>query len=175
MFDRFNWLYKAKWGLGIARGMPKTIRTHCDEFWEHLTLPNIGNSIIIFQISTLSTRTGLKTLVRRVIPQFMLNQSMSCCLHLTTWSYPFVVKRVREASALAGLCTCKHSTQSQCWKIVLHSDRGEHNLPFRPGFPSGECSMYRKHFFLQIQTYPRKVRTMTFHWLDIFCDNVRRS
>ena len=35
-----------------------TMRTHCGELWEHLTLPNIGNSTIQLQISTQCTTIG---------------------------------------------------------------------------------------------------------------------
>ena len=47
IFFVFTSLYKAKWGLGIAKRMPKTIRTHYDEFGDHLTLLDIGNSRIV--------------------------------------------------------------------------------------------------------------------------------
>ena len=57
-----NWFYKAKLGLGIARGMPETIRTRCYEFWDHLTLPNIGNPTIHFQSSIQCTTIGPQNL-----------------------------------------------------------------------------------------------------------------
>ena len=42
--------------------MLRTPRTHRNMFWDHLTLPNIGNSRIDLQISTLSTRIGTQNL-----------------------------------------------------------------------------------------------------------------
>ena len=61
--------------------MPNTIRIRFDEVWEHLTLPNIGNCIIQFQMSTLGTTIGHQNLPFRpgfpqetfwIIPQNML-------------------------------------------------------------------------------------------------------
>ena len=42
--------------------MLKTPRTHRNMFWEHLTLPNIGNSRIDLQISTLGITIGPQNL-----------------------------------------------------------------------------------------------------------------
>ena len=42
--------------------MPKTPRIHRNMFWDHLTLPNIENSISDHQISTLGTTIGPRNL-----------------------------------------------------------------------------------------------------------------
>ena len=50
--------------------MPNTIRLRCDEVLEHLTLPNIGNSISDLQISTLGTTIRPQNLpLRPGVPQ----------------------------------------------------------------------------------------------------------
>ena len=49
-------------GLGYARWLQNIIRIHRNMFWDHLTLPNIGNSISNLQISTLGTTIGPQNL-----------------------------------------------------------------------------------------------------------------
>ena len=58
----FNILPETKNGLGYARWLQNIIRIHRNMFWDHLTLPNIGNSIFDFQISTLGTTIGSRNL-----------------------------------------------------------------------------------------------------------------
>ena len=43
-------------GLGYVRWLQNTLRIHRNMFWDHLTLPNIGNSL--FEISTLGMIIG---------------------------------------------------------------------------------------------------------------------
>ena len=54
----FNKLLETKNGLGYARWLHNTLRIHRNMFWDHLTLPNIGNSLFQLQISTLGPTIG---------------------------------------------------------------------------------------------------------------------
>ena len=51
--------------MGYARWLQNTLRIHRNMFWDHLTLPNIGNSLFQLQISTLGTTIGAQNLPLR--------------------------------------------------------------------------------------------------------------